>query len=68
MVNCWNTLRDQLTTTYLEINNANVIKITDIGQSAAEPLLNEEGSETMYDASHVDDDIVQTTNESAIEI
>lgn len=55
--NCWNTLRDQLTTEYLEINNANVIKITDIGQSAAEPLekeniyifeIQEEGSETMY--------------------
>jgi hypothetical protein len=50
-----------------------VIKITDIGQSAAEPLnedciyifsLNEEGSETMYQVSvtdnAVDKDIVQT--------
>ena len=55
--NCWNTLIDQLTTAYLEINSANVIKITDIGQSAAEPLkkdniyifeINEEGSETMH--------------------
>ena len=55
--NCWNSLRDQLTTAYLETNSANVIKITDIGQSAAEPLnreyiyifdLQEEGSETMY--------------------
>lgn len=36
--NCWNILRDQLTTTYLETNSANVIKIVDIGQSAAEPL------------------------------
>ena len=36
--NCWNILRDQLTTAYLEINSANVIKITDIGRSAAEPL------------------------------
>lgn len=55
--NCWDSLRDQLTTAYLETNGANVIKITDIGQSAAEPLnkdyiyifnLQEEGSETMY--------------------
>ena len=53
--NCWNILRDQLTTAYLETKSANVIKITDIGQSAAEPLneeniyifdLHEEGSET----------------------
>lgn len=54
--NCWNTLRDQLTTTYLETKSVKVIKIIDIGQSAAEPLnenyiyifSNEEGSETMY--------------------
>lgn len=54
--NCWNTLRDQLTTTWLEITGVNVIKITDIGQSAAEPLKEDciyifeykEGSETMY--------------------
>lgn len=57
--NCWNILRGQLTTAYLETKSANVIKITDIGQSAAEPLneeniyifdLHEEGSETMYQA------------------
>ena len=57
--NCWNILRGQLTTAYLETKSANVIKITDIGQSAAE-LLNEEniyifdsheeGSETMHQA------------------
>jgi hypothetical protein len=54
--NCWNILRGQLTTAYLETKSANVIKITDIGQSAAEPLTEnniylfsvEEGSETMY--------------------
>ena len=70
--NCWNILRDQLTTAYLETKNANVIKITDIGQSAAE-LLNEEniyifnsqeeGSETMYQAPKSitqGEDIVQT--------
>ena len=56
MENCWNILRDQLTTTWLETMNVNVIKTTNIGQSAAEPLnediiykfSNEEGSETMY--------------------
>lgn len=36
--NCWNTLRGQLTTTWLETTNVKVIKIIDIGQSAAEPL------------------------------
>ena len=54
--NCWNTLRGQLTTAWLETKGANVIKITDIGQSAAEPLNenkiylfeNAEGSETMH--------------------
>lgn len=73
--NCWNILRGQLTTAYLEMNSANVIRITDIGQSAAEPLneeniyifdLQEEGSETMYQApksiSH-GEDIVQTQTE-----
>ena len=73
--NCWNILRGQLTTAYLEMNNANVIKITDIGQSAAEPLneeniyifdLHEEGSETMYQAPKSltqGEDIVQTQTE-----
>ena len=54
--NCWNILRGQLTTAWLETKSANVIKIVDIGQSAAEPLKedkiyifsNEEGSETMH--------------------
>jgi hypothetical protein len=36
--NCWDTLRGQLTTTWLETTGVKVIKITDIGQSAAEPL------------------------------
>lgn len=70
--NCWDILRNQLTTAYLEMNSANVIKITDIGQSAAEPLnktkiyifdLHEEGSETMYQAPKSitqGEDIVQT--------
>lgn len=39
--NCWNNLRDQLTKTWLETTGVNVIKITDIGQSAAE-ILNED--------------------------
>lgn len=71
--NCWNILRNQLTTTWLETMGVKVIKITDIGQSAAEPLnedliykfSNEEGSETMYQASKSitqDEDIVQTQN------
>ena len=74
--NCWNILRDQLTTAYLKTKGANVIKITDIGQSAAEPLnkdniyifdLQEEGSETMYQApksiTHGEDIVqTQTTN------
>jgi len=77
--NCWNILRGQLTTTWLEITNVKVIKITDIGQSAAEPLnedyiyvfsLNEEGSETMYQVSEtgnaVDKDIVQTQNSNVL--
>lgn len=52
--NCWDSLRGLLTTTWLETTGVKVIKITDIGQSAAEPLnedyiyifSNEEGSET----------------------
>lgn len=54
--NCWDILRGQLTTVWLETMGTNVIKITDIGQSAAEPLDENmiyqfscgEGSETMY--------------------
>lgn len=71
MENCWNILRGQLTTAYLETRSANVIKIIDIGQSAAEPLNEdyiymfpqEEGSETMYQAPKSvsqGEDIVQT--------
>ena len=36
--NCWNNLRGQITTTWLETTGVNVVKISDIGQSAAEPL------------------------------
>ena len=36
--NCWNTLIGQETTTWLEITGVNVLKILEIGQSAAEPL------------------------------
>ena len=72
--NCWNILRGQLTTAYLETRSANVIRITDIGQSAAEPLneeciyifSQEEGSETMYQAPKSisqGEDIVQTQTE-----
>lgn len=60
--NCWNILRGQLTTTWLETTGVNVIKIIDIGQSAAEPLnenfiyifSNEEGSETMHQVPETD--------------
>jgi len=70
--NCWNSLRDQLTTAWLETTSATVIKIIDIGQSAAEPLnekyiyifSQEEGSETMYEVPEtsnvVGKDIVHT--------
>lgn len=72
--NCWNILRGQFTTTWLEITGVKVIKITDIGQSAAEPLneeciyifSNEEGSETTPQVPVTDNavgkDIVQTYN------
>ncbi len=71
--NCWNSLIVQLTTTWLETMNVKVLKITEIGRSAAEPLnneycylLQEEGSETMYQTSKDrnihDEDIVQTQN------
>lgn len=72
--NCWKTLRNQITTTYLETKNVKVLKISDIGQSATEPLneniiykfSQEEGSETMYQApksiAH-GEDIVQTQTE-----
>ena len=49
--NCWNTLRDHLTKAWLETASAKVIRISDIGQSAAEPLSSleyGEGSETMH--------------------
>lgn len=61
--NCWNNLIVPMTTTWLETANVKVIKLWEIGQSAAKPLLNGEGSETMHKASLVDDDIVQTTKQ-----
>lgn len=66
--NCWNNLIVPITTAWLETTCANVIKIWEIGQSAAEPLLNEEGSETKHgtpDHSVEGDDIVQTTTKRA---
>lgn len=66
--NCWNNLIAHLTTTWLETSGVIVIKLSEIGQPAAELLMdntNEEGSETMHEASEtgkaVDEDIVQTT-------
>ena len=69
--NCWNIFRDQITTTYLETKDVKVLKISDIRQSATEPLnentiymfSQEEGSETMYQAPKSNtqgEDIVQT--------
>lgn len=46
--NCWKPLRAHLTTAWFERTGAKVIKIDEIGQSAAEPLLNGEGSEAMH--------------------
>lgn len=72
--NCWNIFRDQITTTYLETKSVKVLKISDIRQSATEPLneniiymfTQEEGSETMYQAPKSitqGEDIVQTQTE-----
>lgn len=44
--NCWNNLIDPMTTAWLETTGAKVIKLSDLGQSAAEPFSNGEGSET----------------------
>ena len=46
--NCWNNLIVPMTTAWLETTGAKVIKLPEIGQPAAEPLLNGEGSETMH--------------------
>jgi len=62
-VNCWNNLIVPITTTWLETTNVKVIKIWEIGQSAAKPLESGEGSETKDSASREEDDIVQTTTE-----
>ncbi len=66
--NCWKTLIIPMTTAWLEMAGVKVIKLWEIGQSAAEPLKeksHEEGSETMHGTSvtgkAVEDDIVQTT-------
>ena len=52
--NCWEALIAPITTTWLETTGVKVIKIWEIGLSAAEPLTpkgNEEGSETMHETS-----------------
>lgn len=67
--NCWKTLIVPMTNAWLEMAGVKVIKIWEIGQSAAEPLnvdkTHEEGSETMHGtpvtSNVVGDDIVQTT-------
>lgn len=59
--NCWKTFIVQATTTWLETTGVKVQKLSEIRQSASEPLLNEEGSETMHVTFRTDEDIVQTT-------
>lgn len=63
--NCWNSLIIPMTTTWLQRASVKVIKLSELGQSAAEPFLNGEGSETQASGiltSNVEDeDIVQTT-------
>ena len=51
--NCWKTLIAQITTTWLETAGVKVLKLSEIGQSAAEAskidkICHEEGSETMH--------------------
>lgn len=60
-VNCWNSLIVPITTTWLETAGVKVIKIWEIGQSAAKPPISGEGSETIHSTPRVGDDIVQTT-------
>lgn len=68
-VNCWDTLRVQITTTWLETANVNVIKISEIGQSAAKPLNSEKNMRKVQRLTAQDTltgkaegkDIVQTT-------
>jgi hypothetical protein len=52
--NCWKNLIIPMTTAWLETANVKVIKLWELGQSAAEPLneiSHEEGSETMHEAA-----------------
>jgi hypothetical protein len=49
--NCWKDLIAPMTTAWLETASAKVIKLWEIGQSAAEPCESEEGSETMHEAA-----------------
>lgn len=63
--NCWNSLIIPMTTTWLERAGVKVIKLWELGQSAAEPFLNGEGSETQASGISAcndgDEDIVQAT-------
>ena len=49
--NCWKSLIVPMTTAWLETAGVKVIKLWEIGQSAAEPLEKEEGSETMHEVA-----------------
>lgn len=67
--NCWDNLIVSMTTAWLKTTGAKVLKLSEIGQSAAEPLMElnsyEEGSETCAPSiqtdNAVDEDTVQTT-------
>ena len=61
--NCWKNSIIPMTTTWLETANVKVEKLWELSQSAAEPpnVNRGEGSETMYEAPEMGEDIVQTT-------
>ena len=61
--NCWKNSIIPMTTTWLETANVKVEKLWELSQSAAEPpnVNLGEGSETMYEAPEMGEDIVQTT-------
>ena len=65
--NCWNSLIGPMTTTWLEITGVKVLKLSELGQSAAEPLESGEGSETRAPGTLTvqaeGEDTVQTTTQ-----
>lgn len=65
--NCWDNLIGPMTTAWLETTGVKVIKLSELGQSAAEPLASGEGSETSAPGalagSAEGEDTVQTTTQ-----